>query len=286
MPRCIAFHSYKGGSGKTTLASNLAAMLASKGFKVSLLDLDVYAPSLQSYFDYVPNAWLNDFLHNDASLDKVMIDMTYRIEEYVDRAKIKGLGTLWIGFSNPDKEEIIKLEAEGRRNDASVILLRNFIQLREKLISDYNCDYIIIDTSPGIRYWSINSLAIADTLLLTLKFDKLDMSGTRKMAHDIYDSLKKLGSRSFLLPNRMSGYCMPPTLIQREVLDGKPSPLQIGSDVPSTLSREIGMDIIAAIPCYCDIQFATDEFLSVLRFPSHPFAKQLEMLANAEELKI
>ena len=282
MPRCIAFHSYKGGSGKTTIASNLAAMLASKGFRVSLLDLDVYAPSLQSYFDYAPSVWLNDFLHNTASLSKVMIDMTHRVAEYADRAHVERLGKLWIGFSNPSKEEIIKLDAEGRQSDASVRMLRNFIQLREMLISEYDCDYVIIDTSPGIRYWSINSLAIADTLLLTLKFDKLDMNGTRKMAHDIYDSLKKLGTKSFLLPNRMSGYCVPHTIVLNDTL----SPHQIGSDISATLSREIGMDIIAAIPCYCDIQFAIDEFLSVLRFPSHPFAKQLEMLADAEQLKI
>ena len=48
MTKCIAFHSYKGGTGKTTLAGNFAAVLAKLGFRVCLLDLDVYAPSLQS----------------------------------------------------------------------------------------------------------------------------------------------------------------------------------------------------------------------------------------------
>ncbi|OLC82267.1 MAG: hypothetical protein AUJ08_06745 [Thaumarchaeota archaeon 13_1_40CM_3_50_5] len=286
MTRCIAFHSYKGGSGKTTIASNLAAMLAAKGFKVSLLDLDVYAPSLQAYFDYSPSDWINDFLHDLATLDKVMIDMTYRIEEYIDKEAMKGSGKLWIGFSNPEKGEIMKLEGEGRQSNSNIGSLRKFIQLREKLISEYDCDYIIIDTSPGIRYWSINSLAIADTLLLTLKFDKLDMNGTRKMAHDIYDSLKKLGTKSFLLPNRMSGYCVPNTLTLAEKSQRAFPPKQNDSDISANLSREIGMDIIAAIPCYCDIQFATDEFLSVLRFPGHPFAKQLEELATSEQLKV
>jgi chromosome partitioning protein len=44
---------------------------------------------------------------------------------------------------------------------------------------------IIIDTSPGIRYWSINALALADTLFLTLKMDNLDIDETKKMADDI-----------------------------------------------------------------------------------------------------
>jgi MinD-like ATPase involved in chromosome partitioning or flagellar assembly len=60
MAQCIAFHSYKGGTGKTTIASNLAAMLAARGYKVSLLDLDVYAPSLHAYFEYRPKRWINE----------------------------------------------------------------------------------------------------------------------------------------------------------------------------------------------------------------------------------
>jgi chromosome partitioning protein len=51
MTKCIAFHSYKGGTGKTTISANFSALLAKKGYNVYLLDLDVYAPSLGSYFD-------------------------------------------------------------------------------------------------------------------------------------------------------------------------------------------------------------------------------------------
>ena len=54
MTRCIAFHSYKGGTGKSTIGSNMAALMAKRGLKVVLLDLDVYAPSLQGYFTGLP----------------------------------------------------------------------------------------------------------------------------------------------------------------------------------------------------------------------------------------
>ena len=72
MASCIAFHSYKGGTGKTTIAANLAALLAKKGYRVFLLDLDVYAPSLQAYFDTEPNKFINDFLNGTAEIRDVL----------------------------------------------------------------------------------------------------------------------------------------------------------------------------------------------------------------------
>src|ERR687893_458233 len=303
MSRCIAFHSYKGGTGKTTIACNLAAMLSLRGYNVTLLDLDVYAPSLHAYFDYSPNKWINDLLFENSELNEIMIDMTPTLTKHA-AYKPKKMGRLLVGFSNPQKEEVYKLEGSIRTANANIQLLRRFVQLREDLISDFESDYVILDTSPGIRYWSINSLAIADVLFLTLKFGDLDIEGTIKMANDIYGSFTKFGSKSFLLLNLVSGYCIPRThnlsskskdnSISKNgggvmLSEGTPMKIQsfeneLGSD--TFLSDQTKMDLISAIPCYCDIQFQKKEFLTVLQHPDHPFAKQLEQLAMTRQIVV
>jgi hypothetical protein len=56
------------------------------------------------------------------------------------------------------------------------------------------------------------------------------------------------------------------------------------NDVGKILSKDVGMEIICSIPCYCDIQFSRREFLTVLKYPDHPFAKRIESLAEDTRL--
>ena len=81
--------------------------------------------------------------------------------------------------------------------------------MREEILIGREADFIIMDTSPGIRYWSINSIVVSDIVLLTLKMGDLDLRGTIKMIKEIYSSLIEHGSVCKLLLNRVAGYCVP-----------------------------------------------------------------------------
>ena len=288
MTKCIAFHSYKGGTGKSTISSNLSATLARKGLTAVLLDLDVYAPSLQDYFQWQPQKSINDYLFENATVEEVIHDLSPVLNKFPSNngEQSDSKGKLLVAFSSTSKDEIYKLDGAVRQEGSKIQLLRKFLMLREEIVSKYNADFIIIDTSPGIRYWSINSLAIADTILLSLKLDGIDLKGTRLLAKEIYDSLTKLGTKSYLLLNRAAEYCLPPNLsgennssnqeLYKTTVDNQ-------STVISKLSADISMDTILSIPCYCDIQFDSNEFLTALRYPDHPFAGKIDALI--EQLK-
>ena len=44
----------------------------------------------------------------------------------------------------------------------------------------YDIDYIFLDTSPGIRYWSINAILVSDIMFLMMKVNEMDVIGTKK----------------------------------------------------------------------------------------------------------
>ena len=286
MTHCIAIHSYKGGTGKTTIAANTAALLVKTGKKVALLDLDIYAPSLHNYFKITPKKWINDFLDNNANIEETILDVTESIHN-----KEGSLGKLFVGFSNPNRDAIFKFEISNG-TEYWKKQFRKLVFLREQMITKMDMDYIIIDTSPGIRHWSINALSIADKLILTMKMDDLDIEGTKKLIHEIYTTFVKFGAISYILLNRISGYCIPMTLVESPdektntiyahygQTDNNTMEMPNAKHVLQGLEEMTGVKYLTPLPCYCDIQFSPREFLTVVNNPNHPFSKRLQTIIN------
>ena len=275
LKQVITFHSYKGGTGKTTLAANLAALLAKKGNNVCIVDIDVYAPSLHAYFgDIVHNKiknTLNDYIVGACGVDDLLVQVT-PIPQLSDKGSQSGkiIGC----FSSSKREDILKIE--GVKEDKNrMSMLKRFINFREELIEKNDIDYIIMDSSPGIRFWAINALALSDIVFLTLKMGDMDIGGTKMIANEILAQFKEQGNtKYYLLLNRIAGYCIPSLQIGE-------SP--VADDFVKKLTSETGIDVMTSIPCYCDIQFAQKEFLTVLVYPDHPFAQQIHHLKSLIE---
>jgi len=266
----------------------LAALLAKKGNNVCIVDIDVYAPSLHAYFGDVQSKiknTLNDYIVGACGVDDLLVQIT-PIQQLSEKGSLAGkiIGC----FSSPKREDILKIE--GVKEDKNrMSMLKRFINFREELIEKNDIDYIIMDSSPGIRFWAINALALSDIVFLTLKMGDMDIGGTKMIANEILAQFKEQGNtKYYLLLNRIAGYCIPYSQIgeahesHSEANYSTPTP--VADDFIKKLASETGIDVMTSIPCYCDIQFAQKEFLTVLDYPDHPFSQQIDNLKKLIEI--
>ena len=259
--KTLALHSYKGGTGKTTLVANLAAAYAMMGLKVCLFDFDLYAPSLNTYFRKTPELYLNDLLAGEAEISDILVDVSSEL----------GLnGKLFLGLSSAKKEDIHEIEIHHDMN-WQFSALRRFLAAKKELFSNLEIDYIFLDTSPGIRYWSINAIAAADLLFLIMKINDMDIVGTKKMIKDTYDSLTKFGSKKFIILNKVPG-ASPIKKFQENQNDRMLWETEI--------EKKLGTQVMCSIPCFCEVQFNIHEFLSVINNSDHPFSQKVMAIAN------
>lgn len=258
MGKIIAIHSYKGGTGKTLLSINLAALYANKGKQVALLDLDFRAPSLHAIFKiHESEYWLNDYLNGVCDIKKVLHDVS---QTHAKR------GRLLVGLANPSTEAIREMTAKDRKWEMKA--LGRLLSLKTSLLSDMNLDYVVFDTSPGLQYSSINAIVSADVVLVVSGTDISDIRGTQRMINELYDLFEK---KTGLIMNK----------VLNEVLTSKTE----RADLANKLINSKTLPMIEMIPCFCDILRTGGVSIFSTDHPEHQFVKTLDRVAtNIENL--
>ena len=256
MRKIIAVHSYKGGTGKTSLSTNLAATFARRGKKVCLMDLDFRAPSLHAIFktqnlDY----WLNDYLNGICEIDKVLFDAT---KEHGNGGK------LMVGLANPSTEAIRDMTAKDRKWEMKA--LGRLLALRSAILNDGGFDFIIFDTSPGLQYSSINAIVAADVVLVVTSLDASDINGSQRMTSELYDLFEK---KTGILINKVIA----------DYLSSKEEVKKFNKRIKEIHS----LPVLATIPCFCEVLRAAGNFIFSEERPEHPFTETLENLATKVE---
>ena len=169
----IMVHSYRGGTGKTLLAVNLAACYSKKE-KVCLLDYDFSAPGLHGMFNIPePDYWINDFLNGDCELEEVLFEVHPNIS---------------VGFSCPGAEAVRAMV--GRSRSWETEALNKTVSLKNKL-ADMGFSKLIFDTPPGLAYSAINAVIASDVVALVMRMESLDILGTKEMVKGLYELLEK-----------------------------------------------------------------------------------------------
>ncbi|MCE7735164.1 MAG: MinD/ParA family protein [Candidatus Heimdallarchaeota archaeon] len=183
MALTITVHSLRGGTGKTLVSVNLAAHLAKLGYRVFIIDMDLGAPSLQTYVKDFPNKHINDYFSDALGLDQIFFDTT-------DLAGTDVPGKLFMAIANFKGSFISKL-ADTDKQQSMEELYKLINLVKEILPTDpWNADFIILDTSPGFSKDSLNCVAAADHLILMLRLVNADLGGTGEMLKTLHMALK------------------------------------------------------------------------------------------------
>lgn len=164
----------KGGVGKSTITCNLAAVAASKGKNVLVVDLDPQA-NTTSYLGHSGK----DNVVGIAEFMESTITRNYReftSEDYIRKTRFENLSLISASQSLVDLEA--KLEAKHK-----IYKLRDFLN---NLHEDF--DEIYIDTPPALNFFTLSALIASDRCILPYDCDVF----ARDAMIDLMDELEEI----------------------------------------------------------------------------------------------
>ena len=167
MSQIVSIHSFRGGTGKSNISANVAAVLAARGKRVGVVDTDIQSPGIHVLFglgeERISHA-LNDYLWGECEIEQTAYDVTANLggdlpgKAYLIPASIRA-------------GEIARVLREGY----DVSLLNDGFHA---LIDRLGLDVLVIDTHPGLNEETLLSIAVSDALADVLRPDQQDYQGT------------------------------------------------------------------------------------------------------------
>ncbi len=172
MGKIIAFSNQKGGVGKTTTCVNMSSYLASKGYKVLIVDLDPQG-NATSGLGFAKSEVKN-------SVYNVMID-EMPIQDAVVKTCVDGLDIL------PSNIDLAGAEVE-------LVYVKDREHVLKRVLDSARAsyDFITIDCPPSLGLLTINALASADTVIIPIQSEYYALEGLSQLMNTIKLVVKHL----------------------------------------------------------------------------------------------
>jgi MinD-like ATPase involved in chromosome partitioning or flagellar assembly len=253
MPKTISVHSFRGGTGKSNTTANLAAIYASQGMRVGVIDTDILSPGIHVLFGLDENAVkysLNDYLWGNCEID----DAAYNVTDMLNSTAVHPIpppGKIYLIPSSMNVGEIARVLKTGY----DVNLLNDGIQ---NLTHTLDLDILLIDTHPGLNEETLLSIAISDTLAIILRPDQQDYQGTKVTV----EVARRLGVPLMTL-----------------IINKTPGTLNFDNvriQIEHTYSCSVG----AVLPHSDEMMILASAGVFALRYPNHPIVQSLRAASN------
>ena len=218
------------------------------GKRVAVIDLDLEGPGLHVIFgvsDGEMRATINDVLQSSIPIRDAVLDLTPRL----------GIesGCLLFCPAGHRLEEILKMVDTGFN-------LSRFKAVLNTLATEYQLDYLLIDSHPGIEKDTIVSMAVCDVVVLLSRVDHQDMFGSGVM-NEVASQLRK-----------------PVVLILNMI------PSSVGDKESKKIGEKIAglfnLQVLTALPFNSDVFENLSRGVFVLEHQKDPLTKRFTELAE------
>lgn len=244
--RIIAFHSFRRGTGRTSIMASLAVLLARQRKRVGIIDTNMQSPSAHILFKMGNediNQTLDSYLRGESKLEETIYDV----------GKNAGLDDdcLYLIPASDNMARIMHVLKEGFEINVLTEAFFNFSKT-------HHLDHLFIDSSSGITEEILLSLSFTDVLVIVMRLDDQDYQGVGLTI----DLAKRLDlAKSLIIVNQI------------------PTNYELGL-VEKQVSENFQCEVAAVLPYTEDFLNLASKDIFVVKYPEHQITRLLEKLAS------
>jgi septum site-determining protein MinD len=237
MSRVISIHSFRGGTGKSNTAANVATLLAAQGQRIGVVDTDLQSPGIHVLFGLNQEALrysLNEYLWGSCDITQAAHDMTASLDA--------GLrGRVYLVPASIKVNDIARVMREGydvgRLNEGF-----------RQLVKALSLDVLLLDTHPGLNEETLLAIAMSNALAIVMRPDQQDYEGTR---------VTLTVARKLQVPDLV-------LVVNKTPPDFDPD------EVRERVEKAYGCEVTAVLPHADELMSLSSAAIFALRYPDHP----------------